>query len=192
MSLPVFPSLPTMAWNSEKRQKWNTLLQKSGNGRRKTLCQQAYPEWELECSYTCLDDDEIARAAGFFASMQGTTKPFLWLDSEDYQETGVRIGTGNGTTTEFQLLRNLGDYFVEPVRDPIAETVKIYINGSLTSITLLTDGWLKFSSPPPSNSVITADFKYYWRVAFNDDELNWSNFWYGFYELKTIKLVTVR
>lgn len=190
MSIAVFPALPTMAWNNEKRQIWDVTVQKSGSKRRKTLCQQAYPEWELQCSYTALNDDDVKKAAGFFAMVKGSHTPFLWLDMEDYKETNVRIGTGNGTTTEFQLLRNLGGYFVEPARDPIPNTLIVFINGNEAEITLLDDGWVQFAASPEVGTVITASFHYYWRVAFADDGLSWTNFWYGYYSLKTIKLVS--
>ena len=193
MSLQVFPTLPTMAWDSTKTQRWpGTVIQKSGSGRRKSLCQQAYPEWVLECSYTALSDSEIAKAAGFFALHQGQTKPFLWLDDTDYQETGVRIGTGDGHTDEFQLLRNLGGYYVEPARDIVADTLKVYVAEVETAVTPQADGWVKFAEAPAVGAAITADFRYYWRVAFDTEGISWPNFWYGFYKLKTVRLVTVR
>ncbi|SFM09058.1 DUF2460 domain-containing protein [Pelosinus propionicus] len=192
MSLAIFPALPTMAWNSEKRQIWDVTVQKSGSGRRKTLCQQAYPAWELQCSYTALSDSDIKKAAGFFGMVKGMHTPFLWRDPEDYKETNVRIGTGNGVTKEFQLLRNFGGYMVEPITDPIVETITVFNNGNKAVITPLTDGWVQFASPPSTGAVLTASFEYYWRVAFDDDGLSWANFWYGYYSLKTIKLVSAR
>lgn len=192
MSLSIFPSIPTMAWNSKKIQRWNTVVvQKSGNGRRKSLCRQTYPEWEIQCSYTALDDDAVEQAAGFFAMVRGQHQPFLWLDSEDYRETAVRIGTGNGTAKQFQLLRNLGDFFVEPARDIVSGTLTVYVDDDSVPAALGDDGLVALTVAPAVGTIVTATFQYYWRVAFADD-IDWDNFWYGFYKLNTIKLVTVR
>jgi len=191
MSYPIFPNLPSMAWNSKKIQRWNTIVKKAGSGKRKTMTNWAYPEWEIQCSYTCLNDDEIEQVAGFLATVRGQLLPFLWLDPEDYHETKVRIGTGNGTQTEFQLLRNFANMYVEPVRDIVPGTLTVYVDDVVTPVDLGTDGRITFAAAPKSGAIITATFKYYWRVAFKDDDLDWDNFWYGYYKLNTFSVVTV-
>ena len=192
MSLPIFPSLPAMAWDSVKRQIWDTKVQTSGNGRRKSLCTQSYPKWEIECSYTCLDDAQIAQAAGFFGLVRGQFQPFLWFDPEDFQITKGQIGIGDGVTADFQLIRNYGGLFVEPIRDIVDGTLTVYADNNVVPVTLGKDGLVNFATPPVPGAVLTATFQYYWRVAFQNDTLEWSNFWYGFYKLNTITVVTVR
>jgi uncharacterized protein (TIGR02217 family) len=180
-----------MAWNSTKTQIWDTKIQKYGSGRRKTLSRWPYPQWEIDCDYTCLDRDELEYTAGFFAKVRGQFQPFLWKDDQDYKQTGVQIGIGNGSTTGFQLIRNYGG-FVEPVLDIVAGTLTAYENDVAKTVTLGEDGWIEFSTAPASGALITASFEYYWRVAFAKDEKTWENFWYDFYRLKSIKLVTVK
>lgn len=192
MSLPIFPALPSMAWDSQKTARWSTKIQKYGSGKRKSLSQWAYPEWDIECSYTCLNPAEIEQAAGFFNLVRGKFQPFLWKDPEDYKQTKVRIGTGNGVNTDFQLLRNLANLYVEPVRDVVAGTLVVYAEDSLITVTLGADGWITTATPPAEGAVITASFEYYWRVVFDSDELNWTNFWYNYYKLNKITVVTVK
>ena len=192
MSLEIFPELTSMAWNNEKIQRWDGVyVQKSGNGRRKSLCTQPYPEWELQCSYKCLDQEQIRKAAGFFAMVRGKHQPFLWKDTEDFSQTKVRIGNGDGTKTGWQLVRNFGGYFVEPVRDIVSGTLHLYADAAEIACSLGSDGWVTPNVAPAQGAVITASFEYYWRVAFKDSELTWDNFWYNFFELKTISMVTV-
>lgn len=192
MNLPIFPDLKTMAWNNTKTMRWDTKIQKSGSGRRKTLSRWSYPEWVLECQYTCLDDSEIKQAAGFFAMVRGRHQPFLWKDMEDYKQERVRIGVGNGQQIGFQLVRNYAGLFVEPIKDVVAGTLVVLVNDEPVGIASEEEGWVELTTPPADGAIITATFEYYWRVAFDDDELDWDNFWYGFYKLKRVRLVTVR
>jgi uncharacterized protein (TIGR02217 family) len=189
MSLPIFPDLPSMAWNSKKYQRWDTVVKKSGTRKRKTLSRWAYPEWEIQCSYTSLNQSEIEKAAGFFGMVRGQAQEFLWKDPEDYRQVNVQIGVGSGVATEFQLLKNLGGYYVEPVRDIIDGTLAVFADGEIIPVTLGIDGLI--TSTPPATSVVTATFDYYWRVAFKDDDLDWDNFWYNYYKLNAIAVVTV-
>ena len=192
MSYPVFISPPTMAWNSTKTQKWNTEIQKSASGRRKTLSRWSYPEYELNCSYTCLNPAEIDYVAGFFAKMRGQAEIFLWRDDQDYKIENSLIGIGDGFTTGFQLLRDLGGQFYEPILDVVPGTLKVFVDGIETPVTLEDDGWIEFLTAPAAGAAITISCEYYWRVAFADDSLTWEHFWYNFYRLKTVKLVTVK
>jgi len=192
MSYPVFISPPSMAWNSTKTQKWNTEIQKSASGRRKTLSRWSYPEYELNCSYTCLNPAEIDYVAGFFAKMRGQAGTFLWKDDQDYKIENSLIGIGDGFTTGFQLLRDLGGQFYEPILDVVPGTLKVYVDDVKTNVTLYEDGLIEFLSAPAAGSIITASCEYYWRVAFADDSLTWEHFWYNFYRLKSVKLVTVK
>lgn len=193
MSLAIFPSLQSMEWKNSKTQRWEGVyVQKSGNGRRKSLCTQAYPEWEMECSYACLSQEEVEKAAGFFAMVRGSHRPFLWKDTEDFSQTNVRIGVSDGTVMGWQLLRNYGGYFVAPVRDIVDGTLVMFADGVEFDCVLGVDGWVTPTVAQPADAVITASFEYYWRVAFNDSELTWENFWYNYYSLKEISLISVR
>lgn len=192
MSLPIFPQLSSMAWNTEKVQTWDVIVKKAGSGKRKAMTNQAYPDWTLKCSYTCLSKQDVERAAGFFGMVKGELSPFLWLDPEDYSETNVRIGTGNGTNKEFQLLRNYDNLYVEPIYDVVPGTLSVFVDGEPGEYTLAEDGWVLLSEPPAIGAIVTATFEYYWRVAFDMNSMTWVNFWYNFYEQKTITLVNVR
>jgi uncharacterized protein (TIGR02217 family) len=192
MSYPVFVSPPTMAWNSTKTQKWNTKIQKSASKRRKTLSRQSYPEYELDCTYTCLDTAEVDYVAGFFAKMHGQAGTFLWKDDQDYKCDKTWIGTGDGSTTGFQIVRSLEGQFFEPVLNIVPGTLKVFVDNVQVSEILGDDGWDVLAAAPAAGSIITASFEYYWRVAFAKDEMEWENFWDRFYRIKSVKLVTVK
>lgn len=191
MSLPVFPNLKSQAWNSTKTQQWDTTVKISGSGKRKTMTTRAYPKWLIECSYTALTHKEITQIAGFLGTVKGQLKPFLWLDMEDYRQAGINIGTGDGIKQRFQLLRSWPG-FVEPVLDIVPNTLIIYQGSNIFKDFILEDnGIIYFPIPPPAGIKLTADFKYYWRVSLEEDDLTWEIFWYNFYKLNSFKVVTV-
>lgn len=192
MALPIFPDLPSMDWNNTKKPVWNVTVKKSGTGKRKSMTTQAYTLWKLTMSFKCLDQTQIEKAAGFFSMIKGAYSPFLWRDMEDYRQKNVRIGLGNGENTGFQLVRNLGGYYVEPITDIAPGTLTVYVDDEPTTAILDTDGWIDLANAPPIGAVVTATFEYYWRVAVADDCPDWANFWYRFYQLNTFTLETVR
>lgn len=192
MALPIFPDLPSMEWNNKKKPNWNVTVKKSGTGKRKSMTTQAYTHWELTMSFRCLDQAQIEKAAGFFSMIKGPLTPFLWKDMDDYKQEKVRIGAGNGENKEFQLLRNLGGYYVEPILDIIPGTLTVYADNTPIAVSSETDGWTVLATAPPMGSIVTATFEYYWRVAIAGDCPAWENFWYGFYKLNSFTLETVR
>ena len=191
MTLSTFPDIPGMEWNSTKTPSFDVVVQKSGSKRRKTLSTHAYPEWELECSFTALNKDQIDKIAGFFMSVHGQLKSFLWLDMEDYKQAGVLLGTGDGTTQKFQLQRSWADLFFEPVTDIVDGTLIVYQGENRTAVTLEDDGMVYFATPPGVGVKLCADFHYYWRVAF-EDNITWPMIWYNLYKLNSFKLVIAR
>ena len=189
MSLPIFPNLPTMAWNNSKIPDIDVITKKSGTGKRKSMTTRAYPEWKLTMAFTCLNQEEIEKLAGFILMVGCQLSPFLWKDMEDYKQEKVRIGIGNGANTGFQLIRNWGNYYVEPVRDIVEGTLTVYADNIPVAATLEEDGWIELANPQPGK-IITASFEYYWRVAFEEIP-DWSLFWYDFYRTKSFSVVTV-
>lgn len=190
MSLPIFPQLPSMAWNNKKYHRWDVKVKKPAKGKRKTMTNQAYPEWVLEMSFTCLNQMEVEKMVGFIGMVKGQLSPFLWKDMEDYKQTNVRIGMGNGENTGYQIIRNWGDLFIEPVYDIVPGSLAVFVDGQLSSFTLEEDGWIILTEPPETGAIITASFEYYWRVAF-EDLPDWQNFWYGFYSTNSFTVVSV-
>jgi uncharacterized protein (TIGR02217 family) len=109
------------------------------------------------------------------------------------------IGTGNGSTTVFQLVRSMGvalpgGGFAEPITAPNAVSA-IYLDGIVQSAlgysVDLTTGLVTFTVPPPAGQLVTADFTYYFRVRFADDTADFENFLYQLWSLKQVKLQSV-
>ncbi|MDD3157661.1 DUF2460 domain-containing protein [Anaeromusa sp.] len=188
--MDVFPEIKTMEWNNKKTPSYDVVVQQSGSKRRKTMVTHAYPEWTLECSFTALDRKQIDKIYGFYCAQSGGAKPFLWFDMEDNKQVGIKA-VGDGVTEEFQLYRSLGGLFYEPVRDIVANSLVLWLGSSLATGYTLENGKVIFGTAPAAGTIVTADFRYYWRVAF-DDAITSEIFWYNLYKLNSFKLVTVR
>ena len=163
MGYKKFPDIRRFAWDSSKKQSWNTTVQKSASGRIRTMTNQLYPAWTIKASYNALTDEEARQLLGFIAERKGCYEPFLWLDPEDYKATGVALVNTNGY---YQAVMNVGGY-VEPVE--YIEQVTVYVDGikQAANTYSVEDGVIKFAVQPTGN--VTADYTYYWLVHFSED-----------------------
>ena len=152
MGYKKFPDIRRFAWDSSKKQSWNTTVQKSASGRIRTMTNQLYPAWTIKASYNALTDEEARQLLGFVAERKGCYEPFLWLDPEDYKATGVTLVNTNGY---YQAVMNVGGY-VEPVE--YIEHVTVYVDGikQAANTYSVEDGVIKFAVQPKGN--VTADY----------------------------------
>src|SRR5579871_1488404 len=115
----IFPSLPGLAWSVRKSPHFATRVQRSVSGRTLRLLDQPAPVWNFTLTWDFLRDshdvrggpgpgtgyDELRTLMGFFLAQQGRFQPFLFDDPSDDSVTGQAIGTGDGSTRAFQLVR---------------------------------------------------------------------------------------
>src|SRR6202040_1306910 len=133
-----------------KAPRFATRIQRAVTGRELRVLDQPTPVWTWTLTYALLRDrhdnrgpngtggsglgagfDELRTLAGFFLQQQGTFAPFLFDDPTDDSVLAQSIGTGNSSTTVFQLVRNFGG-FSEPIVAPNVVGA-IYFNGVLQS-----------------------------------------------------------
>ena len=200
----IFPVLPGLGWSVSKMPRFATRIQRAVSGRELRVLDQPYPIWTWTLTYTLLRDkwdtrgigglgagyDELRTLAGFFLQQQGSFAPFLFDDPTDDTLTGQSLGTGDGSTTVFQLVRTMGA-FNEPITAP--DTVAaVYLNGIRQATSNYAvdpaSGLLTFTAPPPPGQVVSADFSYWFRVRFADDSAQFENFLYQLWQLKQVKL----
>jgi uncharacterized protein (TIGR02217 family) len=209
----TFPTLPGLGWSVSKAPRFATRIQRAVSGRELRVVDQPNPIWTWTLTYSMLRDqndtrapsgpgvgyDELRTLMGFFLQQQGTFQPFLFDDPTDDHASAQAIGTGDGSTTVFQLVRTMGAAlpsggFAEPITAPNTVST-IYFDGVRQDASGYsvdgTTGLVTFSSPPPSGQLVTADFTYFFRVRFADDTADFENFLYQLWSLKQIKLQSV-
>lgn len=203
----IFPSLPGLGWSVSKAPRFATRVQKAISGRELRVIDQVNPIWTWTLTFVLLRDehdargqggqglgyDELRTLAGFFLEQQGAFQPFLFDDPTDDRVSAQLIGSGDSTTTVFQLVRTFGG-FTEPVVAPNSVSA-VYFNGvvqpaSHYSVDPAT-GLVTFTTAPPTGQAITADFTYYFRVRFADDTTEFENFMYQLWSSKQVKLQSV-
>ena len=134
----------------------------------------------------------------FFRARKGRADGFRFKDWNDYQATAQAIGTGDGSTTVFQLTKLYSSGSTSETRiisKPVAGTINIYLNAVLQSSGFAIDtttGLVTFTSAPGSGVAITADFQFDIPVRFDTDRLAATIDSYGSQSWKNIPLVEIR
>lgn len=173
---PVMPFLAGQSIDMSKSPLWNTKVVQAASGKERRTALRAYPLWQFALKYETIRQrptlDEVATFYEFFNTAQGKYLPWLYVDPTDNQVTGQQFGTGNASTTVFQLSRSIRTW-VEPVRgvyDPL-----IYVNGTLktlgTDYTLTGNGVVTFTSAPANAAVLTWSGYFYYLCRFDQDDL---------------------
>ena len=142
-------------------------------------------------------ETQLAELIAFFRARKGRAHGFHFKDWTDYQITGQVIGTGNGTQTTFQLIKDYTSSNTETrtILKPVSGTVNIYINAVLqtSGVTVdVTTGIVTFSSAPSVDVIISADAEFDVPVRFDTDRLSASLDQYGSHSWLDILLVEIR
>jgi len=197
MSNNIFPSFNGITWPIPKRAAWKTLISQAESGREVRVALRSLPLFEWDLPYGILRPADQATFWGFFNQCCGGWDTFLFDDKADDFAQGQQLGVGDGATTQFQFVRSYGGLFVEPREDIQQSPIppNIYLNGALQSsgysISYLNSGLLTFTTAPASGVVITADFYFYWRVRFKEDQLAIDLIYEGLANLKKVTLAQV-
>ena len=131
--------------------------------------------------------DDLAAVVAFFEARNGRLYGFRFKDWADFkfcqpsqapEATDQPVGTGNGSTTEFQLAKRYtsgAQSWTRAITKPVAGTVTIALNG-----TPLASGWsvstatglITFTTAPAAGVAITAGFEFDVPVRFDTDVLD--------------------
>lgn len=134
----------------------------------------------------------------FFRARKGRAIGFRFKDWGDYQGINQLLGTGNGSATQFQLVKRYTSGGVEEVRTvtkPVSGTLKVYFNTVLqtSGVSVNTSTGIVTLSPPPGSGVaVTADYEFDVPVRFDTDRLSASLDAYGVHSWNDIPLVELR
>lgn len=149
---------------------------------------------------------DIQTLIGFFRARRGAAKAFRFRDPLDNSSRGmtgapqpddIRIGTGDGTTRRFALIKTYGssaDAEIRRITRPVASSVQVAINGTrLTSGWALDPGgWIRFDTPPPAAAAVTAGFLFDVPVRFEQDQLDVTSHSLLAGEVASVPLIEVR
>lgn len=115
---------------------------------------------------------DIAALIAFFRARIGPARGFRLRDPFDWQGVEERLGTGDGTTSGFALVRHYGES-VRRITRPVAGSVSIKVDGVATSgFAVAPGGIVTLDVPPPAGAVVTASFDFDVPVRFAEDRLD--------------------
>ena len=201
--LNVLPFLPGQNPTVTKRPTWSTEVIKSASGRRRATSYYPYPLWQFEVSYEVLRKtgapskpsvDELLKMWEFFNLQAGQFGTFLLVDPTDCQvlsSAQASFGTGDGSTTSFQLQRQINSW-TEPVFDVYSPT--IYNNGTVVSsgLTFSPNGVVTFSSAPAAGHALTWSGYFYFGCCFLQDDLTFEQIVQNLWSGKGLKMESLR
>jgi len=140
-----------------------------------------------DAAYGIRRADDLAAAVAFFEARNGRLYGFRWKDWADFKSclpsgtpaaTDQALGTGDGATTDFQLVKvysSGAQTWARTITKPIAGTVLIAIDGveqtSGWSVDTTT-GLITFTTAPAAGTTITAGFEFDVPVRFDTDTLD--------------------
>jgi uncharacterized protein (TIGR02217 family) len=195
MSQAIFPTLPSLAWSSFKRPTFSTRISKRTSGREVRSANYAYPLYEFELTYEVLRADtayqELQQLMGFFLQRQGQFDSFLYQDPTDCLVASQVIGIGDGTSTSFTLVRDLGGW-VEPIGQA-ANTPTVTVAGVPVGGWTLAGNLLTFeSAPAPGAEIQVVNLQFYFVCRFLDDVHEYENWSNNLWLLKSCKFTSVK
>jgi uncharacterized protein (TIGR02217 family) len=198
MSNAIFPALPGLGWNVKRTEVWKTRVQEAISGKEVRIADWSFPrhQWELTFDFlrSAPSFTEWQSLIGFFDLRQGAFDSFLYADADDNAITDQPIGTGDGMTTTFQLVRALGGYS-EPIIAPnIVTNIKVagVVQGGGTYSVNAATGLVTFTAAPAGGASITASFSYYFRCRFSGDSIDFEKFMSQLWSAKSIKFLSLK
>ena len=177
----------------------------SGHERRNQDWLEARAEYDLAGGIRSEADLETLIA--FFRARAGRAFGFRFKDWADCSSAAAgaaigasdqTIGSGDGATTGFQLVKSYGDgaaTHVRAIRKPVAGTVRVALDGvEQTSGWSVDDttGVVSFDTPPPPGAAITAGFEFDVPVRFAEDRIAVSLEAFAAGEVPSIRLLEIR
>lgn len=187
----VLPTIASLRWPPVITPVWNNQLQKTVTGRVVAATYQQYPLYQFKIQYEYLSQDDFDTLLGFFNQQGGNLTPF-WFDAGPGNDsvTNQAIGTGDGSTTTFTLLRAKGGY-TEPVAASFGSATA-YVGGSAVSATFNSPsaGEVALAAAPASGAAVSWTGNYYHQVRFSKGQADVEEFMSQLYSMKQIELET--
>ncbi len=130
---------------------------------------------EARCRYDVgpgvRSEEDIAALLGFFRARMGPARGFRLRDPFDWQGLDEAIGTGDGVTRRFALVRHY-DASTRRVTRPVAGSVVVKVAGVARGFTSDAGGWVVLDAAPAAGAAVTASFDFDVPVRFAEDSLS--------------------
>lgn len=148
-------------------------------------------------------ETELQTLLSFFRARRGAAIGFRFRDPYDNSSNGMTgtptptdqaIGSGDGTTDSFDLVKTYGTGEQRRITRPVGGSIRVGVDGNelTTGWTLGPKGVIQFDTPPVASAAISAGFLFDTPVRFANDqiEVNRATFLAG--DAPSVPLIEVR
>ena len=188
-AIETWPVTSGIEMHSYKSMAFDGEVITTGSGKKRSNTNQLLPKWNIEVKFGILTDANYKIILGFFALLRGGNTPFYWLDPDDNTETGIQLP--KLSSGKYQCVMKWGS-FVEAVEK--VDQLKVYVNGTLQAANAysVSGGVITFATAPANNAVVTADYRYYWKVHIPAKKIKMEHIFRDFKKTNTLNLETWR
>jgi uncharacterized protein (TIGR02217 family) len=160
-----------------------------------------------DAAYGIRRADDLAAVVAFFEARNGRLYGFCWKDWGDYKSclpsgiptaTDQAIGTGDGSTTIFQLVKAYSSgaqTWSRSITKPVAGSVSVALDGIVQPSGWSVDtttGQITFTTAPASGVIVSAGFEFDVPVRFDTDRLDVTHDLERLGSITSIPLIEVR
>ncbi len=156
--------------------RFSTAIATQSDGQEQRRAMWSQPLIVANLAGRAVDKIELDYLLDFHASVKGSAYGFRLRDWSDYQSGLTAIGTGNGTTQTWQLVKRytVGSYTTtRPITKPVANTLTLYLNGIATAT-----GWSLNTTTGVLTTTLTGaiavDFEFDVPVRFAEDQIKFT------------------
>lgn len=185
---------------------FQTIVQQSGSGHETRIQRQSQALHRLSLLKQLQTPAEAKALKSFALERRGSLHSFKVRDFSDYTsnpdgETAATnldqiIGTGDGTTTTFQLVKRYGylgpNEYTRTITLPESGTVAVAVDGVSTATTPASDGRIVFAAAPANGTLITAGFRFYVPVRFSLEFEKWARMQADAYQVWSLASLDVQ
>lgn len=115
----------------------------------------------------------------FFRARKGKTYGFRYKDWLDYTATNQTIGSADGSTNIYQLIKTYEDAYgtdTREIKKPVSGTLKVYVDGNVVTdyVCDYTTGIITFASfhgTALAPKIVTADFEFDVPCRFDIEQM---------------------
>lgn len=150
---------------------------------------------EARCGYDVgpgvRSEADIAALLAFFRARMGPARGFRLRDPFDWRGRDERIGTGDGATRRFALVRHYGET-VRRITRPVAGSVAVRVSGVAVGFAVGPGGWVVLDAAPLEGAAVVADFDFDVPVRFAEDRLSVARATFLAGEAASVPLIEMR
>ena len=157
-----------------------TIVRRSVSGREIRASLGDVPWWHFKLSYAVLRDrvtqPELDRLLGFFCNHNGQLGSFYYYDPFDNKVSNAIFGLGDGSTTTFQMSRDVAAGTVNNFSEPVYVlngTPTVYVNGvATTGFTIGNFGSITFTAAPAGGAQLSWSGSFMFLCRFGTDQID--------------------